>query len=181
MKGFTLIELLVVIVVVVGIGAIVSAILFSSFRGATKTNTITVVRQNGNYAISQMAKTIRGAKRLNGMSTDGTTFTTSCQESLSYPYLRVTELVGSQVTFSCPGSFSCSNQSSIQAGNSSLIDTTAVCITSCSFTCSRPSPSDFPTIGIRFSLTQKSPSILVERTAPPIQFQTSVTMRNVPR
>ncbi|MBI1982537.1 MAG: prepilin-type N-terminal cleavage/methylation domain-containing protein, partial [Candidatus Levybacteria bacterium] len=63
-NGFTLIEMLAVIFVLSTIGVLVAAIITSSLRGTSKTNTITSVRQNGFYAIAQMTKMIQNARRL---------------------------------------------------------------------------------------------------------------------
>src|SRR6185436_1265783 len=56
LDGFTLIEMLVVISIIVVIASIVGSILVTSFRGEHKSNSLTIIRQNGDYAISQMAK-----------------------------------------------------------------------------------------------------------------------------
>ncbi|MBI1919210.1 prepilin-type N-terminal cleavage/methylation domain-containing protein, partial [Candidatus Microgenomates bacterium] len=63
-SGFTLIEMLAVIFVLSTIGVLVAAIITSSLRGTSKTNTITSVRQNGFFAIAQMTKVIQNARRL---------------------------------------------------------------------------------------------------------------------
>lgn len=82
--GFTLIELLVVMFVILTVGAVVSAILVSSLRGTSKTNTIDIVRRNGNSAISQMGKMIQYAQNFDGVSTDGVNYTADCSYPLSY-------------------------------------------------------------------------------------------------
>ncbi len=77
-KGFTLVELLVVILVIFIVGGIIMSILYSAFRGATKTNTIDIVRRNGDYAVSQMSRMIRYSQSFGGVSTDGTNYVTNC-------------------------------------------------------------------------------------------------------
>src|SRR3989344_583306 len=79
-EGFTLIELLVVILVIFSVGILIASILVSALRGSNKTNTIDLVRRNGNSAITQMSRTIRYAQSFDGVSIDGTadSYTTSC-------------------------------------------------------------------------------------------------------
>ncbi len=181
-KGFTLIELLVVMGVLFVVGLIVGAILFSSLRGANKTNAITVVRQNGNYTISQMVKTIRNAKRFDGVkgfSDIDYTLDCSGEDSLTkkYQYIKITSPDEGLTVFAC-------NSPTISSNSASLVDTSAVAVVenTCSFTCTQRSISDSPTIGISFSLKYNQPGsgIFAEKTAN-VLFQTSVTLRNEPR
>ena len=78
--AFTLIELLVVILVIFSVGTLITSVLFSALRGANKTNTIDLVRRNGNSAITQMSRMIRYSQSFDGVSIDGTpgSYTTSC-------------------------------------------------------------------------------------------------------
>ncbi len=195
-RGFTLIELLVVMTLLLAVGTIIGVILFSSLRGTSKTNTITAVRQNGNYAISQMVKTIRNANRFDGMSTDGINYITNCSvptppvptptsPPVVYNFIKITSVDGFQTTFICPDtSFSPSTIAAKNGGGVkvSLLDTTTVSLVSCLLTCTQASLSDAPTIGITFALKEQSgsSSLPVEKTAN-VSFQTSVTLRNQPR
>src|SRR3989344_3693289 len=81
--GFTLVELLVVILVIFSVGVLISSVLFSALRGANKTNTIDMVRRNGNSAITQMSRMIRYSQSFDGVAEalpDGSpgSYTTSC-------------------------------------------------------------------------------------------------------
>lgn len=61
-KGFTLIELLVV-TAIIGVLAIISAIVFNSIlRSQNKTTIVNEVRQNGNLVIDKFERDIRGAR-----------------------------------------------------------------------------------------------------------------------
>ncbi|QQG40693.1 MAG: prepilin-type N-terminal cleavage/methylation domain-containing protein [Candidatus Levyibacteriota bacterium] len=182
-KGFTLIELLVVMVVLIAVGAIIGAILFSSLRGANKTNAITLVRQNGNYAISQMAKTIRNAEGFYGVSNNGTDFISVCPaEPETYNYVRLTAYDKKTYTtfaFSCA-----SSPPTIYTNGISFLDSavTLACDDPSNlpaFTCMQASATDAPVIGINFALTTRS-GLLLENAAK-VPFQTTVTMRNAPR
>lgn len=179
-SGFTLIELLAVIFILIIVGTIVGAILVSSLRGTNKANTITVVRQNGNFAIMQMAKMLRYAKTFNKTFTCGTLESPSATSAINLAFFD-----GSKTTFSCNDSLDIP-PNTIASNSSSLLDTTSVSLVSCSFTCSQESPSDFSIIGINFSLSAYAPTgvnLLPEKTASAtaIPFQTSVTMRNLNR
>lgn len=176
-KGFTLIELLAVMIVLIAVSSIIGAILFSSLRGTNKTNTLTAVRQNGNNAISQMVKMLRGAKRLDSPA--------SCSVPLSptpiptYSFVTFTSFDDGQTTFSC-------DSGTISSNAASLLDLTGVSLVSCSFTCTQEGILDFPTVGINFSLREYAPSgitLFSEKTASAtaIPFQTSVSLRNLKR
>ncbi len=180
--GFTLIELLAAIVVIMIVGTILSAILFSSLRGTNKTNNLTLVRQNGNNAISQMTKMLRGAQSLD--------YPTSCilppapTPTPAYDHIIFTSFDGGQTTFSC--SSTTVSSSSAGMGSASLLDTLTVSVvsSSCYFTCSQDSILDSPKIGINFSLTQYAPTgatFLQENQVTAIPFRTSVILRNPSR
>src|SRR5690349_14368779 len=63
-QGFTLVEMLTVIAIFIVIGSVVTSILITSFRTSSKTDIVTAVQDSGNYALSQMSKTIRDARGL---------------------------------------------------------------------------------------------------------------------
>lgn len=179
-KGFTLVELLAVIFVLMAVGTIVGAILVSTLRGTNKTNTIAVVRQNGNFAIMQMVKMLRFAKTLNKTFVCGT-----LEVPVATDAVELTFFDDSKTTFSCNNSLD-TPPNTITSNSASLLDTTSVSLVSCSFTCSQASLSDLSIIGINFSLSAYAPTgvnLLPEKTASAtaIPFQTSVTMRNLNR
>lgn len=176
-QGYTLIELLIVMFVMITVGLIITTILVSSLRGSNKTNTVNTIRQNGNYAILQISKMLEFAQTFGGVSTDGSNYTTSCSSpGTPYSSIKIKSFDNGQTVFSCDNSSS--KISSISASlNASLINADEVNVTSCYFTCSR-NISVPPTIGINFTLTQKSASGLFEKQEK-INFQTSVIMRNL--
>ncbi|MCL5439268.1 MAG: prepilin-type N-terminal cleavage/methylation domain-containing protein [Patescibacteria group bacterium] len=204
-SGFTLVELLAVMVVLVVVGAIIVQILYSTIRGSGKTNLITLIRQNGNFTISQMVKIIRDAKSFDGVGkvSDGVDVA-NCVNSVVgaltptptpvlYDYVKVTTTNGGKTVFICcpagagnnPPATIASNSGALidcsALGRTSLLDTTAVVLGSCSFSCSQQNFTDHPTIGIEFSLLQKGGGNLPESTINPIYFNTSVSMRNLSR
>ena len=190
--GFTLVELLVVMAVTVSIGAIVFGIITSTLRGSNKTNVINNVRQNGNFAISQMGKMIPYAKSFNGASSSvGPPWI--CQALppgpppplTHYKSIKITSFDGGVTIFSCNDSGDLP-PNTIASNAASLIDADATTgsvslplpIPSfCFFTCTKGSIADSATIGINFTLTQKGAPTFVEKKAS-IQFETSIKVRN---
>lgn len=188
--GYTLIEFLVVIVVLIVVGSIVVGVITFSLRGANKTNTIENIRQNGNYVISQMAKDIGYARSFDGLSTDGITYVTSCPAtqpsptptSTNYSYIKVTPFNSSSIIYSC------SNVGGLPTvvyqkppGLAVSLIPSSIQVSNCSFTCTVTSVTDLPIIKIRFILQPIVTSTLVEKFAAPINFETSVSMRNYQR
>ena len=161
-RGYTLIEMLVVIGVLGSIGTIITGIIFVSLRGAQKSDTLEVIRQNGDAALSQMVKNIRYAKSLDIPS--------SCIPSTTVSSVTFTALDSGQTTLSC-------SANTISSNSASLLDTNAVATSTCSFTCFQPTLNDPPTITIQFTLTNKVPSNFIERSGS-TSFQSSVSMRN---
>lgn len=169
-KGFTLVEMLTTIAIFVIIGTITMSILITSFRTSQKTDIITLIQQNGNYALTQMSKTIRNAR--------GLVSPFPCSPSVSTNTVTITTPDNQQVTYSCGG-----QPATIASNGASLLDTNTVALNACSFTCSQESDSDLPIITITFSLLQQSNSTFAERiaSASPVNFQTSVGIRNINR
>jgi len=163
-KGFTLIELLVVAGVFVSVSTIILSIFVISLRGSRKSELLLTMKQNGNFAMSQMVKQIRYAKSIDTPA--------SCVPSVSQSSITITSLDNGQTTFSCQVS-----PSTLASNSAALMDTNQVKVTACSFVCSQPTAVEPPTITISFTLLPKNVSTLSENTGS-IPFTTSVTMRN---
>lgn len=194
-RGYTLIELLIAMAILASTGGVILSILFISLRGSTKTDTFTSVRQNGNNAISQMARLIRNARRFGEVSNDGTNWINNCIQSQAnptptpaqYQYVRVTSNDPGQSTFICDYAvgFSPVTIASVSAPlpaagspqTSFLLDTSVVSLDSCYFTCYQETVAQNPVIGIHFVLSAKNTSSVAERSVT-IPFDTSVTVRN---
>lgn len=170
-KGFTLVELLVSMIILITVGTIMVSILVSSLRTGNKSQAINDVRQNGNYAITQMSKTISYAKIFNGISTstDGTNLVTACDGSTSYKYIQITSFDNSVTSFSCGDSAILSNGSPLTGSGVSLK------ANSCSFICTKTA-SGPPIIDIKFTLQEGVNSLIENQSF--IPFETSVTLRN---
>lgn len=177
-RGFTLIEILTSITVLVAVGAIMTGVISSVLRGANKTSNIEVIRENGNYAISQISKNIQFAKVFDGFSTDNTSYVTSCVNPTNpteYEYVKVTLHDDSQVMYRCE------SNGRFTTNGTSVVNTASVSFSSCSITCTQKKSSDVPIVGINFELEPLNSSVLVENSTPPIPFETSVTVRNYRR
>ncbi len=182
--GFTIIEMLTVMFVFAVVSSIAGAILVSSLRTSTKTNALANVRNNGTYVISQMSKTIRFARNI--------TVPFPCIDVPPTPFpiatssMTITNADGGTITYKCNGPTDIP-ANTITSNGASLMDTSTVTVAanSCSFTCRQATTSDYPLIGINFSLNGAAPSgnkfqeNLASGSA--IQFTTSILMRNIDR
>jgi prepilin-type N-terminal cleavage/methylation domain-containing protein len=174
-SGFTLVELLAVLSIFVVVGMFITSILISTLRNTNKTNAVAAVQTNGSYAIDQMSKLIRSARALDASVSCGT-----IANPVSASSLAVIGADDNKITFSCTKD---SNNNPIIASNgATLTDPNQVEWIDCSFTCGRNTPSDYPIIGIFFTLQFRSngSSTFADQTASSsaIPFQTSVIMRN---
>ena len=186
--GYTLVELLAVIIVLVVVGGIVISILVSSLRGSNRSTSVNDIRQTGNSTMSQMAKMIAYSQTFNGVGTGAKDsngnliFNTNCVSSpnpptptptpTAYTYIKITSFDGGQTIFSCSG-----NPLTISSGSASMIDTSAVSVTSCYFNCTQADLASPPIIDIHFTLQKKSSGLFSENNVS-IPFETSVTPRN---
>jgi len=203
-KGFTLIELLASTIVIVTVGVIIVGIVVSSLRGTNKTNTISVSRQNGTYAIAQISKMLRFAQSVDAVDGGSPSvcivgITPTPQSQLvGYNSITFTSVDGGTTTIACkklselsptPNPAPDPNEPETIASNgASLLDTSIVQIPPgrCKITCNQSTVSDAMSIGINFSLESRRPTgvvLLPEFTASSsaIEFNTSLILRNVGR
>lgn len=169
--GFTLIELLAAMIVVIAVGTVLGVTLYSALQGATKTTTISQIKQNGFFAITQMTKMLRNAEDLKAPFP--CIIPPSPTPVPSYSSITITSIEGLQTIFACDGT-------TISSNGASLLDTNAVSVASCFFTCTQTSITEPPTVGISFSLKQARVTTLAEHTAS-IPFETSIVLRNLSR
>lgn len=62
--GFTLVEIIIVLAIMAVLGIILTQIFFSTIRGGSKAQVLSVVKQNGQAALEAMDKTIRNADKV---------------------------------------------------------------------------------------------------------------------
>lgn len=162
-RGFTLVELLVSSAIFITIGTVIVTILSVSFKVSKKAELTLTLRSSGSAALTQMVNSIKYAKYLN----DPADCTTPIdQDSITF----TSAFDGGQTTLSCPNG----NSPSIASNGASLVDTSAVTVGTCYFSCSQDTINEPPTITIHFDLTTTADSLY-------IPFQTAVTMRNYTR
>lgn len=167
-EGFSLVEVLIGAVIVISATVVVLSIIISSFRISSKTTASTVIRQNGNYALSQTSRMVQFAESFDGIICSGNTYTScitarnSCSEVL-ITYNRASRRI------TCSGGLGIDGQSSV--------DTSKVTVTRCNFTCTQ-NIDESPIIGIDFDLSIGNPGEVVENRSS-INFSTSVKMRNL--
>jgi type II secretory pathway pseudopilin PulG len=188
-RGFTLIELLVTIGVLMVVGVIISAILYSSLRGAASVVSITSVRQNGNYAITQMTKMLRYTQRFDGVSTSQAGIY-SCDNQpgamtptpipMEYKFLKITGFDNQETIFACGDSTDSNTIASISANQTIYLINTSEVVTNgaCHFTCTTNS-NGTPTVGIEFTLNQAQAKEGFFENQASILFKTSITPRNL--
>lgn len=159
--GFTLVEILVVIGLLAIVVALGSNMFFTTLRGSTKSKTLTIVKQNGDYALSVMERLIRDSEKV-----------ILCEAGMNE--LKVKRLDGSEIEFTCEGE---GTADSLIASNSANLTSSEVKVDSCSFDCF--SQGDFypQVVSIDFTLSQAVETTRLEEQAA-VNFRTTVTTRN---
>ena len=169
--GFSLVEVLVGTVVVISATVVVLSIIISSFRISSKTTTSSVIRQNGNYSLSQASRMIQFAESFDGARVNASSaLESTCPATdKTYKYLYLTYNGSTKTLY-------CSDSNGIQINSASSIDVSKVNVGTCNFTC-RQNVGEGPIIGINFDLSIGGANEVVEKKAG-IIFSTSVKMRN---
>jgi prepilin-type N-terminal cleavage/methylation domain-containing protein len=169
-SGFTLVEMLAVLAITGVVGTLMFQTLSSTLRGANKSDSIATIQQNGNFALSQMSRMVRYAVQLESPTSCYSGPTPAPVVSSS---ITILNLDNHSTTFSCDTS-----SGSFASNSANMLNTQAVAVTACSFSCYQANPYDSPTMTISFTLNKKNANNLVENNSP-VNFQTSITMRNI--
>lgn len=154
-RGFTLIEMLVAVAILGTVGLVSSRIFFTALRGASKSDVIREVKQNGDYALTVMERMIRNA-------VDITSVCPTIANSLT-----IKNLDGNSTTFSLAGGQISSNSASLT--NNKVI------VSGLSFTCLRTTGKP-DVINISFSVAQTGAGAGPEEISS-LNFQTTVSLR----
>ncbi len=161
--GLTLIEIMIVMGILGIIAVIGSGMFFSILRGSTKTKTLQLVKQNGDYAISVMERMIRNARAIIVPSTNSTVSS-----------ITIRNPDGETTTFSCEG-----NPATISSNSASLLSNEVKVSSDCNiFEVTVGQAGIKPgVIKINFSLSQSKTTARPEEQAS-VNFQTTVSLRN---
>lgn len=191
-KGYTLVELLAVIFILVAIGGVVMSIITSSLRGSNRSTNVNNIREEGDFAVTQMSKMVRFAKSFDGVSIDNINYVKDCTVTIPptptpvppvthYKYLKITSFDGGSTIFSCEQKNNSKNKpiNTITSNSASLIDVenTQLDVDSCYFICNQDTVISPQTINIYFTLSKITNSTFSENKVN-IPFTTSVTVRN---
>ena len=168
--GFTLVEMLVVFGVFLIISTIILGILFTVLRGSNKSDSVIMVKQNGEYAMNQMVSSMRYAKSL-----DSPTQAACTNSGINVSSIQVTTLDMVKTTISCPATFT--YPTFIDINGVKLTNTNTVVVETCHFSCTQVNSGN-PIIGIYFSLFKVNSNGLPEGGAK-IPFESSVALRNI--
>lgn len=164
-KGFTLVEILVSLSILAIIVVMGTNMFLTTLKGVKKTKALTEVKQNGNYALSAMERTIRNAQSIEKNSDDET-----CASEMAK--INIKNLDNNLIEFACDGSKISSNSAALTSNDVKVV------AGSCFFDCQSGEAGVSPaTITIRFSLSQAGEDVRPEEEAL-VDFQTKVTLRN---
>lgn len=159
-KGFTLLEILVVLSLFVLVSLLANQVFFSALRGTSKSDATTLVKQNGNYALSVMQRNLYNSRGITGCS------------SGRIIYL---DADGNPAYFLCVVAEGTATDGYIASGSARLT-TDDVAVTSCSMTCSPSLPETPREVSISFELKKAVGERVEEKSVLP--FQTRVVLRN---
>jgi len=166
-SGFTLIEILVVVGLLGIIAGIGSNMFFTTLRSSTKSKSLTMVKQNGDYALVVIERLIRDSEKVITNS-DGSLCTTGMNK------IKTKRLDGSEVEFACKGE---GTANGLIASNSARLTSNEVKLDSCSFDCSSRGGFYPQVVTINFTLSQAAVTTRPEEQAS-VNFKTTVTTRN---
>ncbi len=167
-SGFTLIEVLMVVLLLGLIVIVGGNLFFSVMKGASKTEVTKEVKQNGDYALGVIERTLRNAKEI-VQNSDGQICTSPMYK------IKVKTTAGVDTEFSCvveDGVAKITSTSGLLTGKNVSLGT--ACPGTLSFSCDATiNPSK---VTVSFTLSQQGADVRQEEKAQ-IPFQTTVTLR----
>lgn len=155
-KGFSLIEILVVLSVFILLVFISNQIFFSTLRGTSKTQAITTVKQNGNYAVSIVQRALYNSKGLISCTADRVNYY---------------DADGKQTFFSCS---QLGTDNAYIASDSARLTSEDVRVANCAVSCKlTTAPQE---VELNFTLEKRDAIRIQEKAA--FDFKTRVVLRN---
>jgi len=187
-NGVTLVEFIVIAFILVTISGIIVGVIYSVFRGSSRSHETVKISSNGNYALSVITSHIvsaRGVLQVGGSTGGGRTGGTgtessefiSCTTPRTGSSIKLRAADGGELTFACQDDSIASLSASLSEGVS-LIDSFELQVVpgTCSFTCTQNSIYEPPLIKISFDL--ESRKYLYETDRVRESFQSSASLRN---
>ncbi len=158
-SGFTLLELLAVVGILSFILIAVTQLLASTLAGSGKSNSLQIVKQNGQFALSTMARLVRLAKSVSVCSSSDLQFAVfESGADVSYRF----DLSGTRLRKTRAGQASWVTENNIQVN---------------SFTCSLTSGAAGTPAVVDLRLTISKPGLSVENLVVNTDFNTTVSLR----
>ena len=161
--GFTLVEVLVSVGLLITVATLSSTLFITILKNASKTKVDQVVRQEGDYALLVMSRTIRNAREVI-KDTIHTCDGNSNQIAIKNPDEGIT-------IFSCQDNYLASNSARLTSDRVQVLDCASV------FTCFSGTEFEPDQVIISFSLSDTLGSDRKEEQAN-LDFATNVTVRN---
>ncbi len=140
-----MIEILVIVGILGVIATIGSSMFFTTFRSSTKTKILSIVKQNGDYALSVMERIIRDSQEV--ITNTETPINKTCE--LRMKKIKVKRLDGSETEFSCADGLN-----GFIASNSAALTSSEVKINNCYFDCTTQGDFYPQNVVISFTLSQ---------------------------
>jgi len=159
--GYTLIEIIIVVGILGIIAVVGSAMFFSILKSSTKTKTLHLVKQNGDYALSVMVRMIRNARELVSPTEDSVTSS-----------ITIKNPDGGTTIFACDSSLITSNSASLISSEVKVSDCSNVFEVKVGKRGIKPAE-----VKINFSLTPAQEGTRPEEKVT-VDFQTGVILRN---
>jgi prepilin-type N-terminal cleavage/methylation domain-containing protein len=151
-KGFSIFEILIVVTLFVLIAVVANQAFFTSLKGQNKSEANTNTKQNANYIVSVMERSLHSATQVTACTTS----------SINY-----TDADGISRSFSCSGGSFLSN--------GSTLTTSSVSVGSCNFSCIDEGGSK--TVVVDMVVTQVGTSLRVDQSSS-AQIKTRIRLRN---
>lgn len=154
--GMSLVEILVVVAVFGILGSITTTSVMLTLRGARKSESQQLVRENLNYALSVIERQIRGAEEI--ISCSGNTVSYKSGDNITSSFTCTSVGVGGYM-----------------ASGSARLTSDDVSLTACSFSCTQTDPNQPYTVSVSLTGKSKATSGVESST---VTTGTDITLRN---
>jgi prepilin-type N-terminal cleavage/methylation domain-containing protein len=162
-SGFTLIEVLIAVVALAILITVGSTLFFSILKGSTKTQVLAEAKQNGDYALGVMERSLRNAQDIEDYDT------------VNGRWLEVVNFDGGTTRFECDLISAALTQEGNRLINENLQVNDCDHVFTVTFGSSEMVP---PQVEINFSISQAGATDRPETEGIRVDFQTMVVLRN---